>query len=235
MATGELQITAAKPQLLEMVDDKSRNVQVAVRFALHRLGDTTYSHDLESTSRSPERSVRANTAVVLGLLGEPSAINILKGMQRDSDSSVRIQAAEAMWRLGSKDGLDSLVAISLSRYPDDQMIAYMALAAPRDKRVIQHIRLGLVSQDNYVEVTLVAARAMGLLGSDEGYGLAIKATSSVDPRQRSLAALALGAIARSDAQAALAQLLKDSDPEVRLSAATAILQLKEKGDQSPEA
>jgi HEAT repeat protein len=46
------------------------------------------------------------------------------------------------------------------------------------------------------------------------------------PRQRFLAAIALGTIGRSDAQSSLAPLLQDEDARVRLAAATAILQLK---------
>ena len=65
-----------------------------------------------------------------------------------------------------------------------------------------------------------------MIGSDEGYGVALKGASSTDPRQRLLAALAFGAIGRSDAQETLANLLKDDNTDVRVAAATAILQLK---------
>jgi HEAT repeat protein len=65
-----------------------------------------------------------------------------------------------------------------------------------------------------------------MVGSDEGFGVAVKASKSTDPRQRVLAALALGAIGRSDAQDTLRKLLSDGDPDVRLAAATALLQLK---------
>jgi HEAT repeat protein len=224
MAAGELRLAAAKPILTDMLSDPSRNVQIAVRFALHRLGDTSNSHDLERTARDPDKRIRANTVVALGLLGEKSALNILRPMQNDRDPAIRLQVAEAMWRLGNADGRNSLVAATLSAYPDDQMVAFLGLAAPRDTRVREHVRAGLTN--DYVEVTLVAARAMGMLGSDEGYGVAMQGASSVDPRQRSLAALAFGAIGRSDAQPILGPMLKDSDPDVRLSAATALLQLK---------
>ena len=73
-----------------------------------------------------------------------------------------------------------------------------------------------------------AARAAGMLGSDEGYGVAMQGEKSADPRQRALAAMAYGAIGRSDAQPRLAKLLKDVDPDVRLAAANAIMQIAEK-------
>lgn len=224
MAAGELRIADAKPRLLEMIDDRSRSVQVAVRFALHRLGDTRLSHDLEKSARDPDRLVRANTVVALGLLEEKSALNVLRPMLKtDRDATIRLQVAEAMWRLGNQEGLESLVAASVSAFPDDRMIAFMALAGPRDTRVVEHIRGGLTA--DYPEVALVAARATGMLGFDDGYGVALEGAGSVDMRQRSLAALALGAIGRSDAQPVLSDLLKDDDSDVRLAAATALLQL----------
>lgn len=226
MAAGELRLADAKEPLLAMTDDPSRNVRIAVRFALHRLGDTRLSHDLEKTARDPDRLVRANTVVALGLLEEKSALNILRPMLKtDRDATIRLQVAESMWRLGNQEGLESLVAASVSAYPDDQMIAFMALAGPRDTRVSEHIHGGLTA--DYPEVALVAARAMGMLGSDQGYGVALEGARSVDKRQRSLAALALGAIGRSDAQSVLSDLLKDQDADVRLASATALLQLRD--------
>ena len=109
-------------------------------------------------------------------------------------------------------------------YPGHQMVGILALAGPRDPRIIQHVRAGLGS--NYEEVVLVTARALAMLGSDEAYGKALAATTSTDARQRSLAALALGALGKPQAADSLAGMLKDSDPDVRLAAALAILQLR---------
>ena len=53
---------------------------------------------------------------------------------------------------------------------------------------------------------------MGMLGSDEGYKIAQTGAASRDARQRMLAALAFGAIGRSDAQDILRKPLSDSDP-----------------------
>jgi HEAT repeat protein len=142
---------------------------------------------------------------------------------KDRSVEARLQVAEAMWRLGSEDGLQYLVAAGLSGHPANQMVALLAMAGPRDPRVIEHVRSGL--SGDYVEVSLVAARALGMLGSAEAYDLCITNARSNEARQRYLAALALGAIGNPSARDALAPLLKDSDQDVRLAAATAILQL----------
>ena len=224
LAAGELRLGEAHDKLLSMADDRSENVRVAVRFALHRIGDTRYSHDLEHMAQDPNAVVRTHVAMVLGLIGEPSALGVLRVMRRDPDVAVRQQAAESMWRLHDDDALKELVGLTVSKFYDDQMFAMLALAAPRDTRIRPHLRGGLVADAH--EVSLAAARGMGMLGSDEGYGVALEGAGSPDLRQRMLAAFAFGAIGRSDAQDVLRRLLKDEDPNVRIAAAAGILQLK---------
>jgi HEAT repeat protein len=229
LTVGELKIEKAHDTLLAMAMDKSENVRVAVRFALHRLGDHRYSHELEHIATDTSPTVRGNVAFVLGMLGEPSALRILRPLRLDLDPAVRQMASEAMWRLGDEEGLKDLVGLTYSRYPDDRMVGYLGLAMPRDTKVRQHVRAGLVAgwpDVSWPEVALVAARAMGMLGSDEGYAIAQQGAVSPDSRQRVQAAFAFGAIGRSDAQEILRKLLADADPSVRIAAATAILQLK---------
>jgi len=106
MAIGHLQIAEAKEPLTQMVNDGDGNVYIAVRFALHRLGDTRFSKDLQTTARDPLIwQHRAMTAMLLGYLNEPTAVRILKPMQKDDQAAVRIQVAEALWRMGEMDGL----------------------------------------------------------------------------------------------------------------------------------
>lgn len=224
VVVGEMRMAPAFPTAAKLINDHSTTVQVAATFALHRLGDTTYSHNFEKFASDPDRQVRANTAMLLGLLGEPSASKVLKFQLNDNDPVVRLQAAESLWRLHDNQALDTLVIATISRYPDDRMVAALALAAPHDPRVAEHIRGMLTS--SYPEVCLVAARAMGMLGFDEGYGVATQGAKSSDARQRQLAAMAFGAIGRMDSQQMLGKLLRDNDEDVRIAASAAILQLR---------
>jgi HEAT repeat protein len=225
MAAGELRVADAREKLRKLaLEDKDTSIQIAARFALHKLGDTSLSHDLEITARSDDPRTRGDTAMVLGLLNEKSALNILRAMRNDPDVSVRLQVAEAMWRLGDRDALTPLVGGTVSQFPDDQMTALMGLASAGDRRVIEHLRGALTS--DYDAISLVAARAMGKLGSDEGLGVALKGAKSTDPKLRLLAALAMGDIRRSDSQDQLQTLLRDQNADVRLAAASALLKLK---------
>ena len=132
-------------------------------------------------------------------LGEPSGVKLLKDMlATEMDDAVRIQIAESRWRLGDVDAVEALCRGLVSNYVDDQMLAIMALTAPKDRRVEGYVRGKLT--DPYTEIALVAARGMGDLGYDAGYPIAMKSIRSPDSRQRFLAAYALGSIGRSDAQ-----------------------------------
>ncbi|MFI5380824.1 MAG: HEAT repeat domain-containing protein [Tepidisphaerales bacterium] len=224
MAIGEVRLAEAKPLLVPLLTDADPSVQVASIFAMHRLGETKYSVGLERSLGSPDKWTRANTCMVLGRLGEKSAVKILKPALRDSPVEVRLQAAEALGRRGDEDGLAFLVATTISGNPGHQLVGILALAGPKDTRVIDHVRAGLSS--TYQEVVLVTARALAMLGSNEAYDKALAATTSTDARQRSLAALALGASGKPQAAAPLTSLLKDSDPDVRVAASLAILQLR---------
>ena len=211
----------AKTLLLEFESERTRGGDF---YGLYCLGEKSRAHELETLGFDVDPQVRANTAMAIGLMGNSTGIRVLRAMATDASPMVRIQVAESRWRLGDMDGLTDLISGTISKYPDEQIICLLALAGPGDERVVEHVRSGLVSA--YPEVSLAAARAMGQLGSDEGYGVAMVGAKSTDPRQRALAALAFGAIGRKDAQPYLAELIKDSDENVHVAAATAILQLK---------
>ena len=224
LAAGQVQLRDAYPALLRLADDSNVRVQVAARYGLHRLGDTRRSHDLEDLARDPDASVRGDTALVLGLIPDPSAVKPLAFLLRDSNPAVRLQAAEGLWRHGDDRGLNALIAATINEAADNQMIAVLALAQPRDPRLDSNIALSMGSP--YDEVRLVAARALGMVGNAFGYKEAAAHVAASDARQRALAALALGAIGRPDAAPLLSQLLTDPDPAVRVAAASAALQLR---------
>ncbi len=237
LAAGQLKVTAAAARLPELLDAESNarageathatQERIAAIFALHRLGNTSYSHELEKTLEDPRPQVRGDTAMVLGLIGDKSAIPLLiPVLHTDIEPNIRLQAADSLWRMGNEDGEDALITFTISSYTSDEMLAAMALAAPRDTQVLGHIQ-GLFSSD-YLEVRLVAARACAMLGDGEGYGVAMEGAESVDPRQRALAALVYGAIARPDSQPRLAKLLKDTNEEVRIAAAGALVAIGQK-------
>ena len=74
VAAGQMKLVDAYKPLLAMVDDPDPRVQAGVRFALHRLGDTRLSHDLEHLAASADPQDRHAVAeALLGLAGIPPA------------------------------------------------------------------------------------------------------------------------------------------------------------------
>lgn len=236
-AAGQLRVASARDRLPELLDAEAsatpqevvtaKQERLAAIFALHQLGITTYSHEFEQSAVDPRPMIRRDTAFILGLIGNKSAIPMLHFMlHNDNNVDVRLEAAEALWRMGDEQGETALVEGTVSQYPDDKMICILALAEPRDQQVLGNIE-GFFN-DDYPEVRLVSARAAGMLGEDLGYGIAMRGAASQDPRQRLLAALAFGDIDRSDAQPRLKKLLLDSDPDVQIAAAKALLEIAQR-------
>jgi len=226
MAVGRSRVAGGDvaAALAEMLRGQSPNGRVAAVFALHRLGERQFSQYLVDASRAEDAVVRGHAALALGLTGEPSAAEVLRPMLIDKDATVRLMAAEALWRLGDEAGRKALLEWSVSAFVDDNVIATLALGAHRDPSVIAVLQGKLT--DDYEEVRLAAARALGRIGSDAGYGVALRLAGAEDARQRGMAALALGDIGRLDAQPVLARLLReDPSADVRLHAAAALLQL----------
>jgi HEAT repeat protein len=226
MVVGELRLKVARGTIAGLVDDKNAFVRIGARFALHRLGDYTYSHDFETFARDADPHIRGMTAMVLGRMGETSAIKILTVLRRDPNPAVRQQASEALWRLGDMVGAEDLAGLVKSHYRDDQMVGILGLASTHNPSIGENIRPEISGID--MDVKLVAARGMAMLGGgtyDLGYPIAMDGARETDPKLRVLAALALGAIGRTDEQPVLRGLLTDPDPDVRIAAAAAILQL----------
>ena len=234
MAAGDLKLAAAKETILRLVDDDDRQVRIAVRYTLHKLGDYRYSHDLEKMAVDSDMQVRCTTAMVLGRLNIPSAVKLLKPLQSDSEPAVRLQAIRALAMMGDKRAREALKGNSVSAYPDDVIFAVLAMADTKDELLLPFI-YDQLNLHEHIEVRLAAARALGEAGFDIGYNVAVPATKDKDPQRRFLAAMALGAIGRTDTQEPLAVLLREKLPsepseaakaqQVKLAAAYAILKL----------
>src|SRR5205814_1090173 len=113
VAAGELRLAQAKPALLVLSDDSDSSVRIAAKFALHRLGDTRQSRDLERSSIDPNPRTRGDTALVVGPLGEPSASKVL--------------APLAFGTIGRPDAQEYLAPLLKDADPDTRLCAAKAL------------------------------------------------------------------------------------------------------------
>jgi len=240
LSTGRARDTLAESTIARCLEDPDANVRIAALFARHRLGETDQTGYMTTyLLESDEITVRRNAALVLGLLEDKSAVKVLARAMRDPDPGVRHHALEAMARLGNADAKKELSFMANAGVGTEETFALQALAATGDRSYIDTFRYKLANA-SHTETRLAAARALGLLGSDEGLAAALGALNDAsglrnEPgdspgdqllRRRQLAASALGAIGRDDAFPTLEKWLENrSDPRVQVSAAGAILEI----------
>lgn len=248
MVLGKVQDAGAVSMIRKSLADKNESVRVAAIYALHRLGDTQYTHQLPTfvlTNRDPV--VRRNAAIAISMLGQPSAVTVLARAMKDTDPGVRNHALEGMARLGNKDAGRELTFMANSGVGSDEVFAINALAAAGDPAFEDTFRYKL-SNAAHLETRLAAAAALGKLRIDAGLPMvleALKPTLQVrqepdDPpveqmlRIRQLGCAAAGAMGSLKAVPMLQAFLKDGmDPRVQISAARALLEIAQKDEGSP--
>ncbi len=242
VAIGNLRDTVAETAIRDRLSDDDPSVRAAALFAMHRLGHTEQTGELATyLLKHEDPAVRRNAAMVLGMFEEPGVVKLLARAMRDSDAGVRDHALEAMARLGNRDAKKELTFVTSAGIGSEEVFAVCALAATRDRTYADTYRYKL-SAAPHLETRLAAAYGLGLLGSDEGFALAMRAlrlrkAPTRDPndspagqllRIHQLAAKALGAIGRADALPLLRDHMENqNDPRLQVSAARAVLEIVE--------
>ena len=235
VALGEVRDTTSRGRIRRCLTDPDPRVRLGAAFTAYRLGETSRAEVLVNALHdSPDENLRADAAYLIGRLGEPQALKRLRYKaqdKREKSQKVVIQVHAAMAMLGDRAALDQLMCYAqydaLSR-----VIALQCLCDVADPRSQDTLLYRLHAEDEYLEAKLIAARALGKIGSDAGYELAAKSTThTADDRQdlmrvRSLAALALGAIGDERALPRLKRLAQPGqDARIQVAACYAIRQI----------
>ena len=237
LAVGDLHYAVARPDVQQIVDETKEdpNVRLAAAYALCRLGLARYADDLRKAVSSPNQTVRANAALVLGKAGDTKALDVLHwAMQdKDSDEQVLIQAAESIAMLGDGRIYQRLWGKLISAYADDRIAGIRAMGALGTEQASNAILTML--NDGVVEVRLTAAAQLGRLHDTTGQIKVLEALkngpATASPaeetgspsRARVLAALAIGEIGTEPLVKCLPRLLDDRSTFVKVAAAKAVL------------
>jgi len=249
MAIGEARYAPAKDKLVAMARDKKlepdKRVLCAVIYALHRMGETSFTHALGELLFDPEPEVRANAAMVMGKMGEPSATGPLKTLLGDEqEPAVQLQIHESLALLGDSRSRHFLEAYIKGYFLDLRLAALPALARTDPRRAV-YVLQKLLDNDKAPQIRVVAAWQLAELGEveDAGYNLCLKAAAYPETVMRQaygwartpsgveikslqrLAAMSLGSMKRTEAVGTLHRLLGSPDGGVRVAAAMAIIKL----------
>ncbi|MSQ90575.1 MAG: hypothetical protein EXS01_04160, partial [Phycisphaerales bacterium] len=219
--------------------DPSPSVRAAALYALVRLERTVDLSPLAALAMSTSPEVRANALFVLGELRNPSAIPLVEsvvgrrlvGSDQTRMRIVDLQAAEAMAKMGDYRQFDPIRA---ALFAPSEQAEFIALACQmvgeiNDRGARGHligIWNGQGPLQRPLEIRLLAGTALIRIGEpnlEPIFQLCATAIKDSSPTIRAQAAATLGWAGGQRARDAIAPLLEDPDPMVRLIAATAYL------------
>ncbi len=248
MGVGEVRHQPARNLLLAMVKDPQTPPQLrcALLYALHRLGDDTYTTELGALLFDRNKWVQASAAMVMGRMGLPAAIGPLDELRRDSrDPVVQLQVVEALTALGDERAAWQLRSFTRSEFLEDRIIAVQGLGRVPNPGpgLVQFLQKILNSNDEDPAVRVAAADSLARLGERRDYEYLLRA--ALHPEQvlraarrrnarildaevtnlQSLAILALGRMDNLEAATELHPLVFSTDGAVSVAACQAILEL----------
>ena len=233
LAVGDSEYYLAKSEVAHLLKDQDENVRIAAAYAMSKLGSPENLELLRKAIASSDQNVRANATVLLGKSGNKSALKLLYWALRDknSDDKVRFQAVEAIAALGDEQIYAKLWTMLISVYADDRVMGIRAMGALGTTEAKNALITML--DDDVLEVQLVAAEQLGVLGDSTGEPevldvFAKNLTTDLDRESRErvnvLTALAIGQIRTAPLTRFLPRLLKYESKSVRIAAAKAVFQ-----------
>jgi HEAT repeat protein len=212
-----------------LLNDQNESVRIAGAYAMYRLGKGEAYDTVLHAIAAADPTVRANAALLLGKAGNKAALRYLWWVLGRDDYKIQLQAAESIAMLGDQRVLEKSWATALSAYADDRVMGIRALGALGTAKAKDILLTKL--DDDILEVRLVAAEQLGLLGDNTGEAevrdvFTKSLTSGLRgaelERVRVLTALAVGRICTPSLGRMLPQLLKDESQAVRIAAAKAV-------------
>ena len=234
LAVGDVRYSLAATDITLLINDQNENVRIAAAYTAYRLGSDQAYKILIKALKSPDQTVRANAAMVLGKSGNKKALKHLWwALSRDENSDpVKYQTTEAIAMLGDRKISQKLWALLISKYAGDRIFGVKAMGALGGKEA-QGALLTNSLEDHVVEVRLAAAEQLAIMGDNSGESVVIevfrkKLTDQMDQRSQEqvkvFAAMAIGQLGTPRVTKFLPKLLKDPSKIVRLATAKAVIQ-----------
>jgi HEAT repeat protein len=232
VAIGDLRYDPAANAVSSLLNDADANVKTAAGYAMMKLGHAEYFRLFRDAITSPDQTVRANAALLLGKSGNQEARKLLYWtLQRsDSDEKVISQALESIAMLGDERIYPKLWTRLISAYADDRVAGIRAMGMLGTAQAKN--ALVTMLDDPVLEVRLAAAETLGKLGDAVGeaevqqvFDKNSLAGMDVQSQERVklLVAAAIGEIGTPSLTGRLPTLLGDPSQAVRLTAAKAVL------------
>lgn len=189
------EMPVATGTLQHMLSDGRWYIIRNAAYLIGELGAVELSDALVALRAHPDARARAAVLTALAKLGMPRGISALQGASRDPSVEVRVQAAQALAHLPAARAVP-IVQHALRSESDDTV------------RAALYVALGRAGTDEAVHLLEEAARPGGKLLGRKPVAL------------RRAAVMGLVASENPLAQVLLAELRRDTDPEIRAAAVT---------------
>ncbi len=228
--TGKLKFKTLGSTAERLLDDPHPSVRAAAMFAAHECGESVDISALAAMLGSSSPETRGNVAIIFGLMGDPSAIPMMIEMTKRpmhragsvQQAIVRLQVAESMLKLGDESVLDAIRAACYSSFDEVRVLAISMLGKFRDRRM--ETAFQQMVKKPPIEIQLAAGEALARMKIYNNIlDIVLQGSVMEIPAVRAQAAFTLGLIPDSQSAARLVTLLEDPHPQVRLTAAAAIL------------
>ena len=237
MMVGDQQLCSIVPFLETLLLDDSQSVQAAAMYSMYACGAVVDLNPLASMLQSDNPELRGNAALVLGRMGNPSAKSLIReSLQNESKTIsparrriINLQMAEALVLLGEVEEMAVIRAAIFSSVQEAEITGIACQIAGRlqDVEVISTLESILLTPDRFPdEIRLVAATALAEIQPDRlPLEPVLRFTTSNSAMIRSQCATALGVQGNRLNLGPLTLMMEDSDPNVQISAAGAVLRI----------
>jgi HEAT repeat protein len=233
LAIGDSEYALAKNSVKRLLKDQDENVRIAADYALCKLGAGSGFELVRKAIASSDQTVRANAVLLLGKSGDRNSLKVLYWVLRnkDSDDKVRFNAVEAIAMLGDERIYPKAWANLINIHGENKYTGIRAMGALGTEEAKNALITML--DDDVLEIRLMAAEQLGMLGETTGEAEVLKVftknlTAGLDKveleRVNTLTALAIGRIGTANLTKFLPQFLKDESKSVRIAAAKAVIQ-----------
>ena len=239
MLVGRYKARHMLPLLRPLLHDASDSVRAAALYAVRSCGEKADLSPLAAMVVSQDPEVRGNAVMVLGELGDRSAIPMLRQSAKTNmqlvdpvrSRIIDLQVAEAMVKLGAQKQIEVIRAALFS--PDEQgeltALACIMCGELNDGRAVGNmIEMATREGNRRKPAEVRMAATLGVAKIDQTRAPVHVPLGFVNAESfalRAQAASTLGWCAQKESLAALSVLLRDTNPQVQVAAAAAILQL----------
>jgi HEAT repeat protein len=193
-ALGALKYSPAIELLMEALSDSDEFVRRAAINSLGMIRAEKAGDSLIALLKDEDPAVRKAAAVALGKIGNKRAEGSILSAVKNSDDW---EYAAALYRLGNRDYLEQIIVALRSPYADIRLSSFQTLLEFADSRALPQLIGFAAKKESGANVKMSAEESFSI---------------------RLLLAEGLARFNQAEAQASLAKLLEDDEPQVRAAA-----------------